>query len=168
MLTSLRKSNGTKRNLSAILINKWDKRFIELAQQISTWSKDPRATIGCVIVKDKRILATGYNGLPSCVKDTQELLNNKELKRTLMVHAEVNAILNAGKHGISLVGATIYVYGLPPCANCVKTIMSSGIVRLVYKLDDIEHSPEWYHEFAQLVGLLTECGVKVDALPETK
>lgn len=112
--------------------SKWDNRFMKLAREISTWSKDPSSKIGAVIVDDdRRILATGYNGFPRGVEDTEERLNDKEQKYARVVHAEANALLSALYSGVSVKGATLYVWGLPVCGDCTKLVIQSGIQRVV-------------------------------------
>ncbi len=111
---------------------KWDIRFMRLAREISTWSKDPSSKIGAVIVNDDhRILATGYNGFPLGVADTEERLNDRETKYKLIVHGEQNALLNALRSGTSVKGATLYVWKLPVCSDCTKSVIQSGIKRVV-------------------------------------
>jgi dCMP deaminase len=102
----------------------WDKRFIEAARLFASWSKDPSTQVGAVIVDtEHRIIGVGYNGFPRFIKD-DDRLNSRVLKLDLMVHAELNAILNATK---SVVGAEIYVTH-PPCVKCASVIIQSGIV----------------------------------------
>jgi dCMP deaminase len=109
---------------------KWDRRFMDVAKLVSTWSKDPSSQIGAVLVKDRRILASGYNGFPRGIED-DERLDVREKKYPLVVHAEMNVLMNALEAGISARGATLYVYGLPICKECAKNILNSGIVRVV-------------------------------------
>lgn len=142
--------------------NKWHNRFIELAKLVSTWSKDPRTGIGAVIVKDKRIIATGYNGFPSRIRDDDYRLSDRETKLRLTIHAEINAILQAGKYGVPLDDATLYIYGLPPCENCIKTILATNISEVIFKLDNNKkHSPEWQQQFDACRALLAEGGVSI-------
>ena len=111
---------------------KWDTRFMKLAKEISTWSKDPSSKIGAVIVNDeRRILATGYNGFPRGIEDTEKRLNDREQKYPLIVHGEMNALMNALYNGVSVKNATLYVWGLPVCAECTKNVIQSGIRRVV-------------------------------------
>lgn len=122
---------------------KWDKRFMELTQQIAGWSScyQQARKVGAIIVKNKRILTTGYNGapagIPSCV-DKQECLRRKlgipsGTKHELCygIHAEQNAIIQAAKLGISIDGATLYCTH-QPCVICAKMIVNSGISRVVF------------------------------------
>lgn len=98
-------------------------------------SKDPNTQVGCCIVdKDKRILSTGYNGFPKGCSDDEYPWEREgeQTKYPFVVHAELNAILNAG--GKSLSGATLYV-ALFPCNECAKAIIQSGIKEVVYLSD---------------------------------
>jgi dCMP deaminase len=118
--------------------NKWDIRFMRIAKEISQWSKDPSSKIGAVIVNDDhRILATGYNGFPRGIQDDEDRLNNREIKYSLIVHAEMNALMNALYSGVSVKGATLYVYGLPVCDNCTKSVIQAGISRVVITYPDV-------------------------------
>jgi dCMP deaminase len=126
---------------------KWDLRFMRLAKEIASWSKDPSSQIGAVIVNDdRRILATGYNGFPRGIADTEERLNNKEEKYPRIVHGEMNALLGALYNGVSVKDATLYVYGLPVCADCTKSVIQSGIKRVVINmsaLDNVKWTEQW-------------------------
>lgn len=117
--------------------NKWDLRYLDLAKQIATWSKDPRSQIGAVAVGEHgQVLSQGFNGFPRGIRDTEERLNDRETKLSLVVHAEHNCIYNAGLSGVSLHGSTIYVHGLPVCAECAKGIIQVGIFRVVNRIND--------------------------------
>lgn len=124
-------------------MDKWDKRFMELAYTVGSWSscfKQDRH-VGAVIVKDKRILTTGYNGASSgvlsCVERGECLRQKLNIKSGTMqeicyaVHAEQNAIIQAAKMGVSVDGATMYVTH-QPCVICAKMIINSGIKKVIY------------------------------------
>ena len=131
--------------------SKWDKRFMRLAREISTWSKDPSSKIGAVIVnEDRYILSTGYNGFPRGVNDTEERLNDREQKYPRIVHAETNALMNALYNGVCVKGATIYVYGLPICPDCTKLIIQSGIKRVVLSPDPYVNITNWTDKWNDL------------------
>lgn len=145
-------------------MNKWDKRFMDLAYSIASWSScyQENRKIGAIIVKNKRILTTGYNGAPSgivnCV-ERQECLRRKmnipsgtQQEICYAVHAEQNAIVQAAKLGVSIEKATIYCTH-QPCALCAKMIINAGIERIVYK----EGYPD---EFSLM--LLNEAAVKLE------
>lgn len=138
---------------------KWDLRYLKLAREIGSWSKDPSSKIGSVIVGDEgRVLSTGYNGFPRGINDYESRLNDREVKYAYVVHAEMNCIYNASSYGVSLRNTTIYVYGLPACSECAKGIIQSGIKRVVYTASrDI---PEHWHESAKTTAdMFAEAGV---------
>jgi dCMP deaminase len=110
----------------------WGDKYIHLAKEISTWSKDPSTKVGAVVVGcDGQILSQGFNGFPRGIKDSEERLNNRERKYELIVHAEMNAIYNASLNGVSLKDSTLYVYGLPICNECAKGIIQVGIKKVI-------------------------------------
>ena len=145
-------------------MDKWDARFMEMAEVISSWAscyqKDRK--IGAVIVKNKRIVTTGYNGAPAGIKtcvERGECLRKKlgiesgtKHEICYAIHAEQNAIIQAAKLGSSIDGATLYCTH-QPCVICAKMIVNSGITRVVYK-----HG--YPDEFA--VQMLTEGGVQLE------
>ena len=124
--------------------DKWDRRFMELTENVATWSScyQENRHVGAVIVKDKRVMTTGYNGAPAGIKSCEE--KGECLRRKLnipsgtkhelcfAVHAEQNAIIQAAKLGVSLEGATMYVTH-QPCVICTRMILNSGIKRVIYK-----------------------------------
>lgn len=146
---------------------KWDARFMRLAREISTWSKDPSTKIGAVIVNDeRRILATGYNGFPRGIDDSEERLNDRDQKYPRIVHGEMNALMNALYSGVSVKDATIYVWGLPVCSECTKNVIQSGIKRVV--ITHIDNSPEkWQHQWITMSKpMYDEAGVSITYVNE--
>lgn len=110
-------------------MNKWDIRFLELAKHISNWSKDPSTKVGAVIVDaERRVVSMGYNGFPRRVEDLEERLNDRPTKYAMVAHAELNAILSSPN---SVKGTTVYVWPLPPCNECAKSIIQSGVKKVV-------------------------------------
>lgn len=114
----------------------WEEYFFCLSLLVSSRSPCHRLHVGCVIVKDRRILATGYNGFLSGAPHESIVKNNHE---QATVHAEVNAICYAAKKGASLDGATAYVTHYP-CLNCCKSLIASGIKHIKY-LNDYHNDP---------------------------
>jgi dCMP deaminase len=110
----------------------WDRYFMNLAREAATRSTCPRKSVGALVVRDKAILATGYNGsirgLPHCT-EVGCLMENEHCVRT--VHAEANALLQAARHGVSIDKADIYVTA-SPCWDCFKLIANAGIARVLY------------------------------------
>jgi dCMP deaminase len=142
---------------------KWDRRFLQLAEEISSWSKDPSSQVGAVAVKDRHILATGYNGLPMGTLDLRERLDNRELKYALIQHAEANLLAHAARHGLSLRDATVYVYPFFPCTNCCGALINAGIGRIV--VPDLPIPERWATNFGLSQKLLEEAGIPLDVLP---
>jgi dCMP deaminase len=142
----------------------WDKRYIELAKQVSSWSKDPSRQIGAIIVGDKgQIISQGYNGFPRGISDTSERLNNRELKYKYVVHAEANAIYNAIHNGANTNGSTIYVTGLPVCHECAKAIVQTGIKRVVM---DSEPQDNWLESGNIALDIFKEAEIEIVYIKE--
>jgi len=114
-----------------------DQNFINIAKEIASASKCVSKQVGAVIVKNGRILSTGYNGTPPGYANCSDYWDGKytkdhhEWSKTYEIHAEMNAIIWAAREGISIDGATIYVT-LEPCSDCSKNLIASGIKRIVY------------------------------------
>ena len=144
---------------------KWDQRFMELAAFIAQWSKYPSTKVGAVIVdpRNKRIVSTGFNGLPFGVEDTADRLGTREIKYEMVVHAETNALMFAGTQAN---GCTLYVTPLPPCARCAVLIIQSGIRRVVSPKPDTSKEP-WKTQFAISSDMFAEAGVAIDLFDET-
>jgi len=143
------------------LSNKWDKRYMDLAKQVGTWSKDPSKQIGAVAIGSKgQVLAQGYNGFPRGIDDNESRLNTKETKYKYVVHAEMNLIYNATFNGISLNGSTVYVSGLPVCSECAKGLIQVGVKQIVMSKDSLERADEkWLDSFELTIALLNEAGI---------
>jgi dCMP deaminase len=141
-------------------VDKWDRRFLDLAKYISGWSKDPSTKVGAVITQpsNKRIVSTGFNGFPAGVEDSAERLTNREIKYEMVVHAELNALLFAGS---SAHGGTLYVYPLAPCARCAVTIIQAGIKRIVAPKPDFTND-RWGQTLKVAEQLFLEAGLDVD------
>ena len=145
------------------MFDKWDHRFMEMAKLVATWASCNRRQIGAVIVKDKRVMTTGYNGAPAGVKtcvERGECLRKKlgipSGTRHVMcyaVHAEQNAIIQAAKLGIEINGATLYCTH-QQCILCAKMICNSGIVRVVYEKG---YPDEFSLEIFREAGVVVEC-----------
>jgi dCMP deaminase len=131
-------------------------------------SKDPATKVGAVIVgPDLEIRSTGFNGFPRGIADTPERLNDKALKLALVVHAEMNAILNAARIGVSVKDCTLYlaatddsgkVWGGAPCARCAVEIIQAGLTRIVTRPFKPGKST-WRESVEMAQRLLIEAGV---------
>ena len=145
-------------------MSKWDHRFMRIANEVSWWSKDPGTKVGAVLVIDRRIVATGYNGFPKGVRDLPERYDNRDTKLSLTVHAEVNAILNAAKNGASTDGSTLYTT-FAPCVHCSIAVVQAGVTRVV--APNFLFAPErWRTNFAMGNDVLREAGIEVSHYEE--
>ena len=125
------------------MFTKWDHRFMEMAQLVSTWAScyQEERKVGAVIVKDKRVMTTGYNGAPAgvstcvergeCLRKKLGIPSGTRHEMCYAVHAEQNAIIQAAKLGVNIDGSTLYCTH-QPCILCAKMIVNAGIVRVVY------------------------------------
>lgn len=137
-----------------------DLRYIKLAKEIASWSKDPSTKVGAVIVGKKgQIVSQGYNGFPRNFKDTIERYADRQTKYKYIIHAEANAIYNALYNGASVENCTIYVYGLPCCSECAKAIIQSGIKRVVYNTDP---KPNWVENTNFALELFKEANIEIN------
>ena len=141
-------------------MDKWDFRFLALAEHISGWSKDPSTQVGAVIThtRSKRVVSMGFNGLPAGVEDTDDRLADRETKYEMVVHAEQNALMFAGDRAE---GCTLYVHPLPPCARCAVMVIQAGIIRVVCDQPDFKHE-RWGEQAKIADGMLREAGLEVD------
>ena len=142
------------------MTNKDIEYFFNIASVVASRSKDPSTKTGAVIVsKTRQIIACGYNGFPSGFPDNPELYNNKELKYPRIVHAEMNAILSAAKHGISTQDASIFVVPIQVCNECAKAIIQAGIKHVYCKV--FKDTDTWRESFKVSQELFDACGVEV-------
>lgn len=138
---------------------KWDKRFIELAYLIASWSKDPSTKCGAVIVdENKRIVSVGFNGFPKGTNDCQKLYNDREEKYRRVVHAEQNAILFSHRN---INNCTLYVVPMPPCSQCAGMIIQSGIKRVVSILPTSEQQKRWGVDFETTITMFKETNIEL-------
>ena len=131
----------------------WDSYFMKIAYAVSERSTCDRAYVGCVLVLDKRILTTGFNGSPKGQPHCEEvghLMVEGHCVRT--IHAETNAIIQAALHGVSTKGSTCYVTHMP-CINCTKALINAGIVRLVYNVS--------YREDKNAIAFLETANIEI-------
>lgn len=152
-------------------MSKWDSRFLDLAKLVSSWSKDPSTKVGAVLVgSDKEILSVGYNGFPRGIADTPDRLNDRPTKYELVVHAEINSIMNAVRNGINTKGATMYmlatkvvdgkVWGGAPCIRCSVETIQSGVSKIVVPRPT--YMPDsWKDSCNKGAEILKEAGVEL-------
>jgi dCMP deaminase len=131
--------------------NKWHQRFLKLASAVGAWSKDPSTRVGCVLVRDKRVVSVGYNGFPRGISDDLNRLLDREQKYEITVHAEVNSVTTAALHGLSTEGSVL---------------INAGI-KEVYELGGKEVPERWLDNFLLASRLLAEAGVLYQVLEPT-
>ena len=119
----------------------WDEYFMKLAEEVQTRTTCLRRAVGAIIVKDRRILATGYNGVPTglphpsvvgCLREQLGVPSGQRHEICRGLHAEQNALIQAARYGISIDGASMYVT-VQPCSVCAKMIINAGIKEIIYK-----------------------------------
>lgn len=142
----------------------WDEYFMSITALAAERSTCLRRRVGAVAVKDKRILATGYNGAPSglkhclelgCLREAQNIPSGQRHELCRAIHAEQNVIVQAARYGISIAGATVYTTTYP-CVICTKLLINSGVVRICYQSDYADELSS---------ALLEEAGIEVIRLP---
>lgn len=142
----------------------WDEYFMKLANEVATRTTCLRRPVGAVIVKDRRILATGYNGVPSglqhcgvtgCLREQLGVPSGQRHEICRGLHAEQNAIIQAARHGINIDGAAIYI-NTQPCVVCAKMLINAGISEVIYQ------NP-YPDELA--MSMLQEAGMKMRVFP---
>ena len=137
----------------------WDETFFDILSVLAKRSDDPNTKLGSLIVStNKDILSLGYNGLPRGIKPT-ELNTTRPTKYPYMVHAEENAILNAGRNGIALKDSILYV-DMFPCMNCARAIIQAGIAEVVVGHITTD-SGNWTDVQSQAREMFQEAGVKL-------
>ncbi len=134
--------------------NKWNKRYLELARFVSSWSKDPRKKVGAVVTLDRQIKGLGYNGFPRGVADTKARLADPKIKQQLVVHAEVNALAAAQGQG-----DCIYVWPCLPCTQCLGLIIQHQVKQVVTLKSSLTRKTKWNPDL--VLSLAKEAGVRV-------
>ncbi len=145
----------------------WNMYFMQLADVVATRSNCVRRSVGAVLIQDKRIIATGYNGTPHGIQNCDEggcircadresgkLKTGEREETCVCIHAEQNAVIQAALHGVSTQGSTLYTT-IPPCSQCAKILINAGIQHVLYRKDP---------HFTQGITLLGSAGVKSTAL----
>lgn len=161
--------NGTTEStMQKVHIARWDKHFLMLALANAAMSKDPNTRVGSLIVgPDREIRSAGFNGFPRGIADTTERLTDRNLKLKMIVHAEMNAVLNAARAGIATKGCTLFLaatddsgetWGGPPCSRCVVEIIQAGITNIV-SLPQKAGPSKWHEDLAFAHTLLKEAQV---------
>jgi len=137
---------------------KWDMRFLRLAREVSTWSKDPSTKVGAVIVRhDLTIASVGFNGLPQDMPDDPVVLHDPRLRLELTIHAEMNAVFFANEH---VSGHTLFTYPVLPCCRCAVHLVQKRIGRVV-TLATVATNNIPKDSYDRSRELLTKAGIEV-------
>lgn len=154
-----------KNYYSNMLTQRWIKYFFDIADVVAKQSKDPSTKTGAVLVSpSKQIIACGYNGFPSGYTDDEKFYTDREYKYPRIVHAEINALCSAAKHGISTKNASIFVVPIQVCNECAKAIIQAGIKNVYCKV--CKDTAKWTQAFEISKDLFTRCGVNFYAFDE--
>ena len=146
---------------------RWDLHFLARAHENAKLSKDPNTQVGSVLVMDRIGRSDGYNGLPRVLEDSEARLNDREVKMSMVICAERNAVLNAARQGIATKGSTLYlvatdptgeVWGGPPCTRCTLEIIQAGIVEVVSPPKRTRPS-KWHADMAVAHAWMAEAGI---------
>ncbi len=138
----------------------WNARFLDLATLVSTWSKDQSTKVGaCIVGPNREIRSVGYNGMCRGVDDDVAERHERPLKYKWTEHAERNAIYNAVSHGTSVSGCVIYITH-PPCCDCTRGIIQSGIRQAYWYQASDEMWNRWAEDFRISRVMFREAGVR--------
>jgi dCMP deaminase len=138
----------------------WAERFLQMAELVASWSKDPSTQVGAVITEHNRIVSLGFNGYPHGISDSAGT-DNRELKLLKTLHAEENAILYAKR---DLRGCEIWVTHFP-CPNCAAKIIQTGICVVHCTVQNEDFLSRWGDKIKLSEEMFNQSGVKVDWLP---
>ena len=141
----------------------WDERFMALAEHIATWSKDPSTQVGTVIADEHgRVIGHGYNGFPRGVEDHEWRYEDRSVKYKMIVHAEVNAILNATRDPRGCVMYTTF----SPCPQCTAMLIQAGIAIVYVKSNP--SAERWSEDHVMAADMMREAGVmRITLYPPT-
>lgn len=138
-------------------------KFVGVAKAAAALSKDPSTKVGCVVVDDDgSVLSLGYNGFPRGVDDLPQRYADRDTKLIFVAHAESNAIAQAARHGVRLLGSTMVLTALYPCTDCAKQIIQAGIKRVYAPRMSKDVNEQWKLERDRSVVMFIEAGVTVE------
>lgn len=136
--------------------DKWDIRFLKLAREVSTWSKDPSTQTGAVVVRPNNSVASvGFNGFPKNMTDRPEWYENREEKYSRIVHCEINALIFTHE---SVHGYTLYTWPFASCDRCCVVMLQAGIKRYVFPECSEELKTRWADSLQKSLQYITESG----------
>jgi dCMP deaminase len=139
-------------------LTKWDYRFLRLAKEVSSWSRDPSTKVGAVIVNpEKHVVSLGFNGFPSYMQDDFSLYADREEKYSRIVHGEINALVLARR---DVYGCTLYTWPFLPCDRCAVIMIQAGIRRVVAPTPLADQAARWAGAFDKTKKYFDECKVE--------
>jgi len=140
-----------------MITEKWDKRFLKLAMMISTWSKDPSTKCGAIITDiQHRIVSTGYNGMAQGIVEDDSMWEDKEIKYQHVIHAEINAMMFAGRE---LRNCTVYTVPIQPCSHCASMLIQAGTLRIVSLETPEDIKDRWLESFMRAKKMYDQAGL---------
>ncbi len=143
---------------------KWDKRFLDMAKLVASWSKDPSTQTGAVIVApDMAVVSVGYNGFPKGMDDDPHIYANRPSKYSRIVHCEMNAVLQANQ---SVEGCTLYTYPFISCDRCMVHMVQAGITRCVAPRPTADQLERWADAFKLTREYAEEAGIELVELDD--
>lgn len=138
---------------------KWDLRFLAMAQLVSGWSKDPSTKTGAVIVRpDRSVVSLGFNGFARQMDDAKELYEDRPTKYSRIIHCEVNALIQAKQ---PIEGCTLYTYPFISCDRCIVQMIQAGITRFVSQSPSEDALSRWSDAFEKSRAFMKEAGAEV-------
>ena len=141
------------------MVSKWDERFLNLAEHIAQWSKDPSTQTGAVIVRpDRTIVSVGYNGFPQGMDDDPALYADRETKYERIIHCEMNAVFSAHQ---PVDGCTLYTWPFLSCPRCAVHMVQAGIVECIAPVCPKHLQERWGDALQRAASYLREAGVTV-------
>lgn len=138
----------------------WHSRYLDMAELVSQWSKDPSTQVGAVIVSPENfVVSVGFNGFPRGIEDNDRL-NQRGAKYMNIIHAEMNALMFAN---MSVKGCTLYTHPFQPCSQCAAAIIQSGITKIITKkLSNVQL--KWYNDFRNAREMFEEASVQLEII----
>jgi dCMP deaminase len=141
---------------------KWDRRFLDLASLVASWSRDPSTQTGAVIVRpNKTICSVGFNGFPRQMPDDFALYQDREQKYSRIVHCEINSLIFAGE---SVEGYTLYTFPFASCDRCAVQMIQAGVARFVYPTLPDHLKERWGASLAKSEAYFAECGLEYTSI----
>ena len=143
---------------------KWEYRFMRLAFHVSEWSKDPSTKVGAVITKGRHVVGMGYNGFPKGTMDDESIYLDRPVKYLRVVHAESNALIQAGKVVSSITDPLTMYSTLCPCSTCAGMAINAGIRHFVTMKPTDDQMNRWGDSFLESINMIQEAEIQITYL----